>query len=446
MTRRTAGGGTVEPLPSGKWSARITLATGKRERLPGTFTTKDEALSVLDAALRKLASAELAPVGGITVAQWGQKFIDRREIRREVSDVENDRSLWKTHVASHPIASLPVAATTRRDWRDWLEHVRSKGRARQTVQNALNLVRTCLRAAVDDEVIRVNPVVDLRVPRERRTKDPWTYLQPAEQRTLMASVVGPERCIVAFAMGTGLRAGELVALRLEDIHDDGAEPFITVRYGGAPDKPTKTGKIRQVPLFGLALVAWRVWKENLSRYLAGRRNRKGIAFPGRGAGFRSEEHVLRWDEWKHALDKAKLGRRFRWHDLRHTCASSLLSGWWGRKWSMDEVRGMLGHGSRTTTERYAHLADSALRSAARETTESTRGPQLPEHVDSIDQANDFLNRWSDVRFVSGAQAVKHSAPEKMIHATRGLRVGFPLRAATAALTELALRAGVTVTP
>ena len=66
-------------------------------------------------------------------------------------------------------------------------------------------------------------------------------------------------------------------------------------------------------------------------------------------------------------------RRVRWHDLRHTCASSLIAGWWGRRWSLEEVKGLLGHSSVKITERYAHLADSVLDVAASTTAGKTNG-------------------------------------------------------------------------
>jgi hypothetical protein len=71
-----------------------------------------------------------------------------------------------------------------------------------------------------------------------------------------------------------------------------------------------------------------------------------------GPGVRATRVHYILPEW---LRLAGVKRRLRWHDLRHTCASSLVSGFWGPKWSLDEVRDHMGHSSVTVTEIYAHL-------------------------------------------------------------------------------------------
>lgn len=156
-------------------------------------------------------------------------------------------------------------------------------------------------------------------------------------------------------------------LRTADVHTEGDTPHVVVRYGRPPARPTKTGKVRRVPLFGLALDAAR-------RQVA--RAPGAVFWPAPRGGFRSRYRVLgrvhlsdgRYaDVWPSVVLEAGIGRPVRWHDLRHTCASACVSGWWGRRWTIEEVAALLGHATTTTTQRYAHLGESALAQAARET-------------------------------------------------------------------------------
>ena len=61
------------------------------------------------------------------------------------------------------------------------------------------------------------------------------------------------------------------------------------------------------------------------------------------------------------------------HDLRHTCASHLIMGTWGRAWRLEEVQVVLGHASRTTTERHARLAPDSIQRVANEAIDRWTG-------------------------------------------------------------------------
>jgi integrase len=71
--------------------------------------------------------------------------------------------------------------------------------------------------------------------------------------------------------------------------------------------------------------------------------------------------------WNALLHKADVQRHLCWHDLRHTCGTALLGGYFGRKWRLEEIQQMLGHAEVTTTERYAHALQQTLNDAARAT-------------------------------------------------------------------------------
>ncbi len=187
----------------------------------------------------------------------------------------------------------------------------------------------------------------------------------------------PDRWVIQFAMGTGLRQGELWSLPVEDVHVAESQtegPWVHVRFG-SKGRPPKNGRPRKVPLFGMALEAAREWLKILPSYAP--HNPEGLMFPtpvrekqaksgGRGYEGGARRQVGKtppaWRTVKDALGSRKVW----WHLLRHTCATSLLCGWWGRRWSLEEVSKMLGHSSVKVTERYAHLLDSELAGIAAE--------------------------------------------------------------------------------
>jgi len=356
-------------------------ARGMRFRLRMMVSGKQQTIgfydSEADAEIDRLAHVETlaetsADYEGATLEVYGRKVLTAREVSKRVRDPKSDWSRWNLHIKADPIAKVALRRLTTPLLSQWAKRLELKSLERQTRNNCLNILRTVLHEAVEDGLIKANSAIGVKI--RGKSLDAWTYLRPEEQMRMLSVCDAQERCIVAVALGTGVRAGELCALRLEDVHL-GDRPRIVVRYGKPPSEPTKTNKVRTVPLFGLALQAITAWMP----VVATMKNTHGVLFPLERGGYRDEGHVLPWDRWQEIVRQAELGRRFRWHDLRHTCASSLVSGWWGRRWSLMEVKEMLGHTSITTTQRYAHLAESALEEAGRLTSGQVSGSQEHGH-------------------------------------------------------------------
>lgn len=389
--RRPYGEGWVEKHRD-KYRARVW--DGGSKKTIGTFATAEEADRVLAETVAALAQAR--PLAGETLESWSKRWLDDRETDGVHRSVRKDRHAFK-RVTRHPIAQSLLVSITTKDVRAWVadqfrvEPGKKKRRkpARQTVCNALNLLRVCLACACEKDKIPANPALGVEVPAIASTKEGWTYLSGPEIDLLLTpDAEGPSESqdIYAVAIYTGIRQGELFGLHWSDVQLEGNRPAITVRFSW--DGPTKGGRVRSVPLLMPAIHALRRQRARWPRCK--------LAFPARDGQPRTRDQVPRLSD---ATALVGIARHVRFHDLRHTCASQLVegdawveAGYIRAPFALERVQKWLGHTSFAVTERYAHLGPNALyRDVVQEAPKAPARaanlpPNLPPKIASIAQA------------------------------------------------------------
>jgi integrase len=343
--------GAVDHLPSGKWRVRVTEDSGKRSSL-GTFETKSKAEDVLTVWLRAKKAKTLTHKKALKLRDFAEDVLKRRAVSG-VKMIASERSNFKLYVKDSPLGHMALASVRRKDALAFVRDIPSR-LSPATRRQVLHLVRVVFNHAVDDELVSVNPFSGIRVQKADITKDPWSFWALEDQKAFIECDDIPlrVRLLVAFAIGSGLRLREQWALRLEDVQLAGRKPTITVRYG-KKFSSTKTNKIRRIPITPLARWALEKWLPMLPEVTE--RNLYGLVFPSIRGGFR-DKSPMGWHRYQRIAGVPEI----RWHDLRHTCASSLVSGVWGAPWPLEAVRDFLGHSSITMTQRYAHLARGVL--------------------------------------------------------------------------------------
>ena len=360
-SRRVGGSGSIEWDERRQgWWARLPRDLG-RTRI-GLYPTREEAAEALALELARYVDT---PPDALTLAMWGERWLDRREASGDYRDTGTERRRWADYVTGSPLGGTPVSRVRAGDVRRWLEGLH--GRAASTRRNALTVVRGALRAAVEAGLLEADPSRDVRLPRASRhgERDRWTWLDADELAALLAvSLPGrtpPERWRSIWTVGShsGLRPGELWALEWEDV--DTVRGVICVRRAvGEKGKigPPKGGQAREVPLLAPARDALAAWAA------VAKRSPRGLVWPsGQGGGHHRRGYRARFGS---GLRAAGITRHVRFYDLRHTAASHLLQGTWapsliGRALRLEEVRDWLGHSDISVTQRYAHLAPGALR-------------------------------------------------------------------------------------
>lgn len=219
--------------------------------------------------------------------------------------------------------------------------------APKTVANHLSVLRRALALALEYGELETMPVVKMpKVPQQD-----FSFLT-FEEAEAFTDAADPEwRCMFVLALRTGLRIGELRALRWEDVDMD--RGLVRVRQNatiGGKLKAPKNDRFREVPLSDSARNALRAHPRHL---------KSAFVFCQRDGSMLLEHHCKH--PCKRASKRAKLGHVVYWHTLRHSFASHLAM----RGVPMRTIQELLGHGSLAMTSRYAHLSPSVPRDAVR---------------------------------------------------------------------------------
>lgn len=185
------------------------------------------------------------------------------------------------------------------------------------------------------EWLESNPMKKVKRPKEPRGR--VRYLSDDEREQLFSACKESNNrflyVVVVLATSTGMRLGEVMGLKWDDID---------MNKGRIILHETKNGERRVVPLVGKA-------QEEIRKHNKVRRLGSDFVFPGRNGKKPACIRVA----WNNAITKAEI-KDFHFHDLRHSTASYLAM----NGASLAEIADILGHKTLQMVKRYAHLSDS----------------------------------------------------------------------------------------
>jgi integrase len=214
-----------------------------------------------------------------------------------------------------------------------------------TVKPVYFLLRRILTTAVADGLLARNPCIEVQLPAEEEGEE-MRFLTPADLATLADAISPRFRALVLTAGYAGLRAGELSALKVNQIQFlrrrlAVVEAHSEVR-GRLVTKSTKTRRRREVPI-PAALID--VLADHVARYPS----TDGFVFTATEGGPIYHRNFYR-RHYKPAVVRAGLDPELRFHDLRHTAAAI----WIDQGANEKQLATFLGDTSRAI-DRYKHL-------------------------------------------------------------------------------------------
>jgi integrase len=339
-------------LPDGRQvQKKLGPAWVERARPPAGYFTKRLAEAWLREVLDEARRGVLPGMHrtGVTFADAAAEYLRyiEHDRGRKPSTLRGYRSAISVHLlpAFGPIAveDVTVEAIER-----WMAGFAGSARSRNKLLIQLHGI---LARAKRVYGLQANAAAEVEKFAQRSSGDIDVFSPEEVWALVRAAASEQDGAVYLTAAFTGLRMGELLALRWRDVDFTASTVRVRASYYAGQLTTPKSGKVRAVPL-----------APDVASALAqlGRRphwtGEDDLVFPGEGGDYLDGSALRR--RYKAALASAAL-RPLRFHDLRHTFGTRMIA-----KADIRRVQEWMGHADIQTTMRYLHYAprdeDAAL--------------------------------------------------------------------------------------
>jgi len=361
MGKRGNAEGSIYLRKDKRWTATVSLERGRRKSFYGK-TRADVA--------RKLTVAQKAHQDGLpllserqTVSTYLTAWLEAVKPSLRPGTWERYGEVLRQHVIPHA-GRIPLSKLSPQHLQALYANRLATGLSPTTVGHLHAILHKALADAARWGQVARN-VADL-VKRPRAARKEMTTLSPEQARTFIGAAQGDRlEALYVVAISTGMRQGELLALKWHDVDLDGARLRVTATLRRTRDglifgEPKSARSRRQVQLMPTAVAALRAHR---ARQLEERLRCPYWQDPelvfATEVGTPIECGNMMRRSFYPLLERAGLPR-IRFHDLRHTAATLLL----GQNVNVKVVSEMLGHSQiAITLDLYSHVTPTMQRQA-----------------------------------------------------------------------------------
>lgn len=341
----------------------------RRSEILGLITeipTRRQAEQVLQDRLRLFNSSDYRPSSSCTLREYAEnRWLP--EVLPTLKHSTNKHYQYVLRVHVYPVlGGMQLRLINRDVVQDFISAKLRSGLSWRTVKGIRTAFGTLMGAAEMAELIPSNPVRKTRFPRRGPTKQ-RAEIAPGKIQELLDALPEPSQSVAWLLVLTGLRIGELLALRWQNIDLEKKELRVTHSvYDGHFDVPKTPRSQRSVPLGSKAV-------EILTKRKPSVANPEALVFATRqGSAF--DRHNLTNRQLKNTCKKLGLVG-VNWHWLRHANATLLDA----VGTPLGTVQALLGHSSsEITREVYLHSIPADARTAVEKVEDLLKRPKLTQ--------------------------------------------------------------------
>ena len=362
--------GSITHRSDGRWMGSYTVQTAqgpKRKILYGK--TRAEVAAKLTKAMANRDVGLVFDDKNLTVGQYLDRWLSDC-VRGSVRESTFDRDSYLVRVHIKPaLGRIKLSELSPVHVQGFYRDRLDTGLSASTVNKSHTVLHKALSQAVRWSLVSRNPAEAVKAPRP--VPKEMRLLSPEETRRFLQAAHGDRlEALYVLAVTTGMRRGELLGLKWADIDLKGGAVSIRRTLSrthngkrivlGEPKTRKSRRTIRLTSRALIALKAHRKRQLEEMMKLAGLRQDQGLVFTTE-AGSLINPSNLRQRSFAPLLERAGLPH-IRFHDLRHTCATLLLS----QNTHPKFVQELLGHANiAITVDTYSHVVPGMANHTAR---------------------------------------------------------------------------------
>ena len=290
----------------GAWQARVTIhkqAHSTSFKFANSNAGLKKAIAAREDWLRQLTHGERRYDSTLPFGNLAQTFLDQTDVKPSTGSSYKQllNQYWMPTLATKPVYTIRPSHIR--------EILASHNVSQKTKKNALIPLRQVFKLALEEELISSNPVDAVRI--KRHQKPAIQRFTPSEKAKILGRLEGDSWLFYKLAFETGMRTGEILALRWEDISGD----TILVERAMVRREITDT-KIHKVRQVFISQEMTALLSNHPRRFAGG-----AMFLDQNGNQLRETKPYLK--NWTKALKQCRLTYR-RPYICRHTRASEML--------------------------------------------------------------------------------------------------------------------------
>lgn len=387
--------GNIRERSDGRFEVRVTagidFATGKAKRISYYAKTRAEATKILHEEEYKIHISEMVDPTSTKLIDWLRIWL---ETYMKNSLKQSTYTSYKGYIENHLAPAFPTLKLkdlTSKLLQDFYNYkLTEEGLSPKTITNLHRCLHKALKQAVLEHHLNFNPCDAVNLPRNEKPQVE-ILTREEQERLIYTSYKFRYGIFIRLTLATGIRLGELLGLRWEDI--DTRKNMLNIRrtlnrlpkvdYNGVGNsteiviqEPKTKNSVRSIPLMQITIKELQQWRNvqfSDARTAGEIYNDSGFIVTNQIGGY-IEPRTFK-DYYDEILEASGLGH-YTFHALRHTFATRALE----QDMDSKTLSTLLGHYSVSfTLDTYTHVLDSQKHEEMKLMEDLFAMPTVPQH-------------------------------------------------------------------